>query len=79
MLSQFTLSAAHVFAYCFTKVFIFNTIYTSFTVDFIFRENFERLLEDKTFKNEIVAFNLDEETSVIRVEHRSDLLPVLMR
>ncbi|KAK3096539.1 hypothetical protein FSP39_001125 [Pinctada imbricata] len=44
-----------------------------------YRENFERLLDDKTFKNEIVLFTIDKESSVIDPEHRADLLPVLMR
>ena len=44
-----------------------------------FRDNFLNLLDDKSFKNEIVVFSLDPETSVIQDEHRDGLLPVLMR
>ncbi|XP_052810287.1 small subunit processome component 20 homolog [Mya arenaria] len=44
-----------------------------------YRENFERLLDDKTFKNEIVLFSISQENSVVSPEHRPDLLPVLMR
>ncbi|WAR09427.1 UTP20-like protein [Mya arenaria] len=44
-----------------------------------FKENFERLLDDKTFKNEIVLFSISQENSVVSPEHRPDLLPVLMR
>ncbi|XP_063423263.1 small subunit processome component 20 homolog isoform X1 [Mytilus trossulus] len=44
-----------------------------------YRENFERLLDDKSFKNEIVAFSLDAESSVVKEEHREELMPVLMR
>uniref|UniRef100_A0A663MTT8 UTP20 small subunit processome component n=1 Tax=Athene cunicularia TaxID=194338 RepID=A0A663MTT8_ATHCN len=43
------------------------------------RENLQRLLEDKSFKEEIVHFSISEETSVVKVEHRPDLIPVLMR
>ncbi|XP_053397711.1 small subunit processome component 20 homolog [Mercenaria mercenaria] len=44
-----------------------------------YRENFNRLLEDKSFKNEIVLFSIDNENSVIDKEHRADVLPILMR
>ncbi|KAH3726396.1 hypothetical protein DPMN_052258, partial [Dreissena polymorpha] len=44
-----------------------------------YKENFERLLEDKSFKNEIVLFSIDNETSVVSPEHRQDALTVLMR
>ncbi|KAK7107774.1 small subunit processome component 20 homolog [Littorina saxatilis] len=44
-----------------------------------YRENFERLLDDKTFKTEVVQFSVDEESTEIKPEHRQDLLPVLMR
>ncbi len=43
------------------------------------RDNFVNLLDDKSFKNEIVLFSLDPATSIIQDEHRVDLLPVLMR
>ncbi|KAM6293789.1 small subunit processome component 20 homolog [Porphyrio hochstetteri] len=44
-----------------------------------YRENLQRLLDDKSFKEEIVHFSISEETSVVKVEHRPDLIPVLMR
>ncbi|KAM6301905.1 small subunit processome component 20 homolog isoform 2-T2 [Podargus strigoides] len=44
-----------------------------------YRENLQRLLEDKSFKEEIVHFSISEETSVVKMEHRPDLIPVLMR
>lgn len=44
-----------------------------------FRENFYKLLDEKTFKDEIVSFSVDSENSTIIAEHRPDLLPVLMR
>uniref|UniRef100_A0A8C5X7Q8 UTP20 small subunit processome component n=1 Tax=Malurus cyaneus samueli TaxID=2593467 RepID=A0A8C5X7Q8_9PASS len=43
------------------------------------RENLQRLLEDKSFKEEIVHFSISEETTVVKTEHRPDLIPVLMR
>lgn len=46
---------------------------------FTFRENLQRLLEDKSFKEEIVHFSISEETAVVKMEHRPDLIPVLMR
>ena len=44
-----------------------------------YRENFERLLEDKSFKDEIVLFSIDHENSVVSSEHRPEVLPILMR
>ena len=44
-----------------------------------YKENFARLLEDKSFKDEIVLFSIDHESSVVSSEHRADVLPVLMR
>ncbi|XP_076467049.1 small subunit processome component 20 homolog [Babylonia areolata] len=44
-----------------------------------YRENFERLMDDKTFKTEVVLFSVDEETTQVSAEHRQELLPFLMR
>ena len=44
-----------------------------------YRENFERLLDDKHFKKEIVLFSIDQEATTIQPEHRPDLMPILMR
>lgn len=44
-----------------------------------FRENLEKLLEDKHFKEEIVHFNISEETGVVDASHRARLIPLLMR
>lgn len=44
-----------------------------------FRENLERLLDDKHFKEEIVHFNISEETGVVDASHRARLIPLLMR
>ncbi|XP_074554208.1 small subunit processome component 20 homolog [Halichoeres trimaculatus] len=44
-----------------------------------YKENLERLLDDKHFKEEIVHFNISEETGVVDASHRSMLIPLLMR
>uniref|UniRef100_A0A4W4DWA7 UTP20 small subunit processome component n=1 Tax=Electrophorus electricus TaxID=8005 RepID=A0A4W4DWA7_ELEEL len=44
-----------------------------------YRENLERLLDDKHFKDEIVHFNISEEGAVVLASHRPKLIPVLMR
>lgn len=46
---------------------------------FCLRDNFFRLLDDKTFKSEIVLFRVDEESSEVKENDRNELLPVLMR
>lgn len=43
------------------------------------RENLERLLDDKHFKDEIIQFNITEETGVVEASHRAILIPLLMR
>ncbi|XP_036923704.1 small subunit processome component 20 homolog isoform X2 [Sturnira hondurensis] len=44
-----------------------------------YRENLQRLLEDKSFKEEIVHFSISEDTAVVKTAHRADLFPILMR
>ncbi|XP_008314156.1 small subunit processome component 20 homolog [Cynoglossus semilaevis] len=44
-----------------------------------YKENLERLLDDKHFKEEIVHFNISEETGVVDASHRARLIPLLMR
>ncbi|KAK5849173.1 hypothetical protein PBY51_008835 [Eleginops maclovinus] len=44
-----------------------------------YKENLEKLLDDKHFKEEIVHFNISEETEVIDASHRAKLIPLLMR
>ncbi|XP_060633217.2 small subunit processome component 20 homolog [Anolis sagrei] len=44
-----------------------------------YRENLQRLLEDKTFKEEIVHFSISEENTIVKTIHRPELVPVLMR
>lgn len=46
---------------------------------FVVRENLERLLDDKHFREEIVHFNISEETEVVDASHRARLIPLLMR
>ncbi|CAJ1054380.1 small subunit processome component 20 homolog [Xyrichtys novacula] len=44
-----------------------------------YKENLEKLLDDKHFKEEIVHFNISDETGVIDASHRARLIPLLMR
>uniref|UniRef100_G3Q5U5 UTP20 small subunit processome component n=1 Tax=Gasterosteus aculeatus aculeatus TaxID=481459 RepID=G3Q5U5_GASAC len=44
-----------------------------------YKENLERLLDDKHFKDEIIQFNITEETGVVEASHRAILIPLLMR
>ncbi|KAF5898818.1 small subunit processome component 20, partial [Clarias magur] len=44
-----------------------------------YKENLERLLDDKHFKDEIVHFNISEEGKAVLDMHRPQLIPVLMR
>ncbi|XP_041442196.1 small subunit processome component 20 homolog isoform X2 [Xenopus laevis] len=44
-----------------------------------YKENLLRLLDDKSFKEEIVHFSISEENSIVKSFHRPDVMPVLMR
>ncbi|KAM4615221.1 small subunit processome component 20 homolog [Polymixia lowei] len=44
-----------------------------------YKDNLERLLDDKHFKDEIVHFNISEERTVVDASHRAKLIPLLMR
>ncbi|XP_055091892.1 small subunit processome component 20 homolog [Symphalangus syndactylus] len=44
-----------------------------------YRENLQRLLEDRSFKEEIVHFSISEDNAVVKTAHRADLFPILMR
>uniref|UniRef100_H0V054 UTP20 small subunit processome component n=1 Tax=Cavia porcellus TaxID=10141 RepID=H0V054_CAVPO len=44
-----------------------------------YRENLQRLLDDKTFKEEIVHFSISEDSAVVKTAHRAELFPILMR
>ncbi|KAI6179072.1 Small subunit processome component 20-like protein [Aphelenchoides besseyi] len=45
----------------------------------LYRQNFDKLADDKTFRDELIHFSVDNENTVIAVEHRSTVMPVLMR
>ncbi|XP_070543166.1 small subunit processome component 20 homolog [Ptychodera flava] len=44
-----------------------------------YQENLTRLLDVKSFSEELVAFSVDEDHGVINAEHREQLLPILVR
>jgi len=44
-----------------------------------YKENLLRLLEDKDFKGELMAFSLGIDSSAIRSEHRNQMMPVVLR
>ncbi|MBN3281355.1 UTP20 protein, partial [Polyodon spathula] len=44
-----------------------------------YKENLQRLLDDKHFKEEIVHFSISEENTIVKAPHRPNLIPVLMR
>ncbi|XP_076967884.1 small subunit processome component 20 homolog isoform X2 [Tamandua tetradactyla] len=44
-----------------------------------YRENLQRLLEDRSFKEEIVHFSISEDNTAVKTVHRADLFPILMR
>ncbi|VDN18287.1 unnamed protein product [Gongylonema pulchrum] len=41
--------------------------------------NFENLVDEKLFLNELICFTVDDQNSVIDEKHRSDLMPILLR
>jgi U3 small nucleolar RNA-associated protein 20 len=44
-----------------------------------YKDHLLRLIDEKQFKSELLAFPLGEETTDIKPEHREDLMPVLLR
>ncbi|XP_043565729.1 small subunit processome component 20 homolog isoform X2 [Chiloscyllium plagiosum] len=44
-----------------------------------YRENLQRLLEDKSFKEEVIHFSIAEETTIVSAAHRPELIPIIMR
>uniref|UniRef100_A0A4D5RSY9 Putative drim down-regulated in metastasis-like protein n=1 Tax=Ixodes scapularis TaxID=6945 RepID=A0A4D5RSY9_IXOSC len=45
-----------------------------------YRENFERLLDDGSFRSELVLFNVDDgEEGAVHSDHRPEVVPVLLR
>ncbi len=57
-------------------IFTYNHSYLS-----LYRDNLLRLIDEKTFKTEIHSFLINSETddNVLRNEHRSNVVPLLMR
>ena len=43
-----------------------------------YRDSLEKLMDDKTFKNEIVLFSIDQEANVLHDDHRAEVLPVVI-
>lgn len=44
-----------------------------------YQENLDRLLDDKTFRDELVLLMLDSESCTIKEVDRSTVMPVLLR
>ena len=44
-----------------------------------YKDNLDRLLEDKTFKDELMNFSSNEELNIVSEEHRGDLVHILIR
>lgn len=44
-----------------------------------YREHLYGLIDDKTFKTELTVFRIDKESELIQAEHRSELMPFIMR
>uniref|UniRef100_A0A914WC35 U3 small nucleolar RNA-associated protein 20 N-terminal domain-containing protein n=1 Tax=Plectus sambesii TaxID=2011161 RepID=A0A914WC35_9BILA len=43
-----------------------------------YKENLERLVSDKSFRDELVMFSIDTQDSAVAEEHRKEFMPVLM-
>ena len=44
-----------------------------------YKENLDRLMEDKTFRDELTSFSADEELNVVIPEHREEFIYILIR
>lgn len=44
-----------------------------------YKANIYRVINDNTFRSEIILFSVDTENGVVLAEHRSGLIPILMR
>ncbi|XP_066592766.1 small subunit processome component 20 homolog [Prorops nasuta] len=44
-----------------------------------YKEQLNSLINEKNLKNELTRFRIDEESNMIKTEHRSDLMPILLR
>lgn len=58
---------------------IYYIILLNLVITKCFSDNLYKLIDDKSFKDEVVLFRIDSETSLIRPEHREHLIPVVMR
>lgn len=44
-----------------------------------YKENIDRLMEDKTFRDELMCFSSDGDSNVVISEHRTDFIHILIR
>lgn len=44
-----------------------------------YKDHLYNLIDDKNFKNELVAFKIDQESEMVQEEHRNGLIPVIMK
>ena len=44
-----------------------------------YKENLDRLMEDKTFRDELMSFSCDEDLNVVIAEHRTEFIHILIR
>lgn len=44
-----------------------------------YQSNLYGLIDDKNFKNELIAFKIDKESNIVQNEHREELMPIVMR
>ncbi|EFA12725.1 small subunit processome component 20 homolog [Tribolium castaneum] len=44
-----------------------------------YKDHLYNLVDDKNFKNELAAFQIDKESGTIQEEHRDDLVPLIIR
>ncbi|CAH0545672.1 unnamed protein product [Brassicogethes aeneus] len=44
-----------------------------------YKDNLYNLVDDRNFKNEITAFKIDKDSSLVLPEHRDDLIPIVMQ
>lgn len=45
----------------------------------LYKENFENLVADKQFSDELIHFSIDEESTIVKSEHRDEVIPILMK
>jgi len=57
----------------------FNMYFQQCIYYFFYRENLEKLINEKSFKSELVMFRVDSESEAILPDHRPLLMPLIMR